>query len=286
MAKKSSEKKAKKTKVLKTDKASKSFRKENKYALITGATSGMGSLFSRHAAAEGFSILALDLDQKKLEELKIDLEKTYGIKVITLVKDLSKGGAVKEVVSFVKDKGVPVQMLINNAGFGYDAPFAQSDKRRQNALEAVDVKVVRQLCRAFLPSMVKNQSGYILNVASVAAFMPGPYMATYFASKSYVYSLTMGLHYEVEDEGVHVTALCPGPTRTPFWDNADAGKTIYVKMAMRPEDVVDAGFRGVLKNKPFVIPGFLAKALVLGSRLLPRGFVTRVALGMNKHQEG
>lgn len=257
--------------------------KSPKYALITGASSGMGKLFSTHAASDGYNIIALGMEteEKALETLKQNLKEQFGVKTYVLLKDLSKKGAVKEIEAFVKDHNLTVDMLINNAGFGYDAPFIKSDKKRQNMLEAVDVKVVRQLCRAFLPAMVKRHDGKVLNIASAAAFMPGPYMATYFASKAYVYSLSMALHYELEETGVSVTTLCPGPVKTPFWDAADAGDSLYVKMALPPEKVARIAYNGLKKNKALVLPGFLSKFFPFAGRIFPRALMAYAAMGLN-----
>lgn len=251
-------------------------------ALITGATSGLGREFARLAAQDSFTIVATGQNQKALKKLSSELAQNYGTTVYTLALNLCKKGAVKRLVHFVEDLNIPLDLLVNNAGFGLDAPFVQSNKKQQNDLETLDVAVVRKLCRHFLPSMVKRGGGAILNVASVAAFLPGPYMATYFASKAYIASFSLALHHELADKNISVSTLCPGPVKTAFWERANADKTIYVELAKKPDAVAWAAWRGLKRNKALIVPGILAKCIVLGSRLFPRSWMAAGAFRMNR----
>lgn len=252
-------------------------------ALITGATSGLGIEFARLAAQDGFTIVATGQNKKALKQLSSELAQNYGATVYCLALNLCKKGAVKRLIHFVEDLNYPVELLVNNAGFGLDAPFAKSNKERQNNLEKLDVTVVRKLCRHVLPAMLKRGSGAILNVASVAAFLPGPSMATYFASKAYVASFSLALHHELADKGIRVSALCPGPVKTAFWERANADKTIYVRLAQKPDIVARSAWRGLKRNKALIVPGILGKSIVFASRLLPRKWMTAGASRMNRN---
>ena len=159
---------------------------------------------------------------------------------------------------------------MNNAGFGYDAPFAESSLERQRALVQTNDMALMEFCHAFAPGMAERGHGGILNVASVAGFVPGPYMSTYYASKAFVQSFSSALHMELRPYGVHVTALCPGPVRTPFWDNADAGGTALARMTISAPRVARAAIRALGCNRLLCCPGVLAKVIVFGSRLVPR----------------
>lgn len=252
-------------------------------SLITGASSGLGREFAHLAAQSGFNVVALGRNSRALIQLKQDLENSYGITVYMLSLDLCKQESIKKVLAFLERHRLSVDLLINNAGFGYASPYASSKKARQNNLEKLDVTVVRKLCHALLPAMLKRKSGAILNVASVAAFLPGPYMATYFASKAYVYSLSCALHDELRHVGIKVSALCPGPVNTRFWESADAGRTIYTKIMKSPASVARAGFKGLMRNKAVILPGLLAKTIFFASRILPRSWVSRLAGLMNQN---
>ena len=160
--------------------------------------------------------------------------------------------------------------MINNAGFGLVGPFA--DQPADRALEMVDlnVRALTELCRVVLPGMLERRRGFILNVASTAAFQAGPYSAVYYATKAYVLSLSEALHEEAKGRDVHVTALCPGPTATEFFDVAGSPDGRLAKMATDPKAVVAAGLHGLANNKAIVIPGRSNRAGAFMSRLLPR----------------
>ena len=175
-----------------------------------------------------------------------------------------------------------VETLVNNAGFGYDAPFAESSLERQRALVQTNDMALMELCHAFAPDMAERGHGGILNVASVAGFVPGPYMSTYYASKAFVQSFSSALHMELRPYGVHVTALCPGPVRTPFWDNADAGGTALARMTISAPRVARAAIRALGCNRLLCCPGVLAKVIVFGSRLVPRTWAAAAASALQK----
>ena len=221
-------------------------------------------------------------DRHKLEELAKDLAERFDVDTHVFVVDFARPGAVDALASQVQAANLQVETLVNNAGFGYDAPFAESSLERQRALVQTNDMALMELCHAFAPGMAERGHGGILNVASVAGFVPGPYMSTYYASKAFVQSFSSALHMELRPYGVHVTALCPGPVRTPFWDNADAGGTALARMTISAPRVARAAIRALGCNRLLCCPGVLAKFIVFGSRLVPRTWAAAVASALQK----
>jgi short-subunit dehydrogenase len=172
--------------------------------------------------------------------------------------------------------GEHVETLVNNAGFGLTGRFASLDPARMREMIDLNCGVLTELCRAVVPGMIERKSGGILNVASTAAFQPGPGMAVYFASKAFVLSLTEALHEELRRHGIRVSALCPGPTATEFGDVAGFGKSIPKFAMAKTGPVVRAGIRGLEHNRAVAIPGLLNKLSGQGHRLLPRSVLRRI----------
>lgn len=208
-------------------------------ALVTGATGGIGRELCAQLARECGTLALVGRDRHKLEELVKDLAERFDVDTHVFVADFARPGTVDALASQVQAANLQVETLVNNAGFGYDAPFAESGLERQRALVQTNDMALMELCHAFAPGMAERGHGGILNVASVAGFVPGPYMSTYYASKAFVQSFSSALHMELRPYGVHVTALCPGPVRTPFWDNADAGGTALARLA---KGTLNSGF--------------------------------------------
>ena len=242
-------------------------------ALVTGATGGLGRELARRLAREADALVLTGTDAEALDGLAAELERGAGPCIETVACDLSRPGAASELVAAVAALGLEPSTLVNCAGFGYDAPFIESDPARQRALVQVNDMALMELCRAFAPAMAERGRGYILNVASIAGFLPGPQMATYYASKAFVQSFSQALHAELRSSGVHVTALCPGPVRTPFWERADAAHTALAHLALPASAVARAGVRALKWNKALCVPGLFAKVVVLASRVLPRGLM-------------
>lgn len=242
-------------------------------ALITGATGGLGYELTRRFAKAGYDLVLVGRSEEKLAGTVEKLEAEFPVHVQTVIADLSGKDASRRIVEEVEARGIQVDALVNDAGFGYNAPFVKSDPERQQNLIQVNVAVLTELCRAFAPGMVERGYGKILNVASMAGFMAGPFLSTYYASKAYVQTFTQALHAELRLSGVHVTALCPGPVRTPFWNNADAGKTALAHLTARPQSVSRAAWRALSVNKTLCIPGIVPKLLVFLTRLVPRSWM-------------
>ena len=251
-------------------------------ALVTGATGGIGRELCAQLARECGTLALVGRDRGKLEELAKDLVERFDVDARVFVADFAQPGAVDALASQVQAANLQVETLVNNAGFGYDAPFVESSLERQRALVQTNDMALMELCHAFAPGMAARGHGGILNVASVAGFVPGPYMSTYYASKAFVQSFSNALHMELRPHGVHVTALCPGPVRTPFWDNADAGGTALARMTISSPRVARAAIRALGRNRLLCCPGVLAKFIVFGSRFVPRTWAAAAAAALQK----
>jgi short-subunit dehydrogenase len=251
---------------------------ENRWAVVTGASSGLGRGLAGRLAAKGMSLVLTGRNEARLSETAQQIRSSApSVAIETVAADLSTAAGVRALLDHVGDR--PIEVLVNNAGFGSYGPFAEADLERENQEIAVDVNAVVSLARAFLPGMIARGSGGILNVASTIAFQPGPYQAVYGASKAFVLSFSQALWAEARRAGVSVTALCPGPTRTGFVDalGADVGHTAIYKNLGEPEPVIEAGLRALDKGQSVVIPGFVNALLAVSGRLMPMGWITRVS---------
>jgi short-subunit dehydrogenase len=244
-----------------------------KVALVTGASAGLGVEFARQLSSRGYSLVLAARRKERLEELARELGDARAVAI-----DLSKKDAAAKLMADVADFGETVDLLINNAGFGLIGRFAELDPKRERQMIDLNVATLTDLCRAAAPAMIERRSGGIINVASTAAFQPGPNMAVYFATKAFVLSLSEALHEELKPRGVKVTCLCPGPTRTEFGEVAGfGGNGLFDKVAMNAREVVTAGLDGVAKNKAVVVPGVVNKAGALSGRFVPRSVVRKIA---------
>ena len=199
-----------------------------KIALITGASAGLGVEFARQLSERGHRLVLVARRKDRLEELAKELGNARAVAL-----DLSKGNAAAKLLADVEAAGEQVDILVNNAGFGLIGRFADADAKRLRQMIDLNVGTLTDLCRAVAADMIKRKSGGIINVASTAAFQPGPNMAVYFATKAFVLSLSEALHEELKPHGVHVTCLCPGPTRTEFGAVAGfGGNGLFDRVAM------------------------------------------------------
>jgi uncharacterized protein len=244
-----------------------------KVALITGASAGLGVEFARQLSKRGHRLVLAARRKERLDELAKELGNARAIGI-----DLSKANSAAKLLSELESNGEAVDLLVNNAGFGLIGRFAELDAKRQRRMIDLNVGTLADLCRAVAPGMIERRSGGIINVASTAAFQPGPKMAVYFATKAFVLSLSEALHEELKPHGVRVTCLCPGPTRTEFGEVAGfGGNGLFDRVAMESPAVVKAGLDGLDKNKAVVIPGIVNKAGAFSSRLAPRSVVRKIA---------
>lgn len=242
-------------------------------ALITGASAGLGVEFARQLSARGKRLILVARRKDRLDALASELENARAVEA-----DLSLPGAADRLMAEIAASGEHVDLLVNNAGFGLAGRFAKLDAKRQRQMIDLNCGALVELAHAVLPGMIERGSGGILNVASTAAFQPGPGMAVYFATKAFVLSFSEALHEEVRKKGVKVSALCPGPTATEFGAVAGfkpGGPSSVVAAASGP--VVQAGLVGLERNQAVVIPGVGNKATAQAHRFFPRSMVRKAA---------
>nr|WP_257992805.1 SDR family oxidoreductase [Bacillus infantis]MCR6613200.1 SDR family oxidoreductase [Bacillus infantis] len=246
-----------------------------KSVLITGATSGLGYDFVKLFAADGYDLILVARDKAKLEEIKRQFP---DLSVLTISRDLSIAGAAKEVFEEVTAAGISIDVLVNNAGFGLMGPFDELDILKQTEMIQLNISALTELTYHFLPGM-KNRpnKARILNVASTAAFQPGPLMAVYYATKAYVLSFSEALAEELADTNVTVTTLCPGATKTNFASVANVEKTKMFSGAMDSREVAHQGYRNLMAGKRVVITGRSNKLGAYAAKFLPRRTTAKIA---------
>ncbi|MBF5043449.1 SDR family oxidoreductase [Aggregicoccus sp. 17bor-14] len=245
-------------------------------ALLTGASSGIGLDFAHLLAADGHDLVLVARTQGALQALAEQLAREHGARCQVVAADLSEEAGVQRVLAALSGAGRPVEVLVNNAGYASYGPFAEADAQGELRMIQLNVLALTALTRALLPGMLERRRGRILNVASTAAFQPGPLMAVYYATKAYVLSFSEALANETRGTGVSVTCLCPGPTKTGFQARAQMQESRLVKgrTIMDSRTVARAGYAGLLAGRPVVIPGLKNKVLAQSVRLLPRRAVT------------
>jgi short-subunit dehydrogenase len=248
-------------------------------AVVTGASSGLGAIFAQRLGGRGFNLVLTGRHPDRLEQVRRRvIAGARGCAVTLVTADLATEEGVLTLLRELGDR--PVDLLINNAGFGTYGPFGRSDTAREMDVIGVDVAALVRLTRAVLPGMIDRGRGGVLNVASTIAFQPAPYQATYGAAKAFVLSFSQALWQETRHRGVTVTALCPGPTKTGFLDalhNAQASQAaIYAKLA-EPGPVVDAGLRALDRGVPVAVPGLRNQAIAFLPRLTPRRLTTAMS---------
>lgn len=244
--------------------------------LITGASSGIGAAFARRLAALGRNVFLVARSEDKLITLCNELGRISNIRAQYLATDLSKSDSVLNLVDETKKRGLNIDMLINNAGFGSMGDFAKLDIARELNMIDLNIKALVELTYRFLVPMRELKQGTIINVASTAGFQPVPFMATYAASKAFVLSFSEALWEENRRHGIHVMALCPGVTETNFFEAAQVDRP-PMRAAQTAEDVVATALRGLGRQKSHVISGWTNLLMVEAERFLPRSVVVRVA---------
>ena len=244
-----------------------------KVALVTGASAGLGVEFARQLSKRGHRLVLVARRKERLEKLAKELGNARAVAI-----DLSKANAAAKLIADLEEKGEVVDLLVNNAGFGLIGRFAELDAKRLRQMIDLNVGVLTDLCRAVAPGMIERKSGGIINVASTAAFQPGPKMAVYFATKAFVLSFTEALHEELRSNGIKVSCLCPGPTHTEFGEVAGfGGNGMFDHVAMGPVEVVEKGLAGLDKNRAVVVPGWMNKVTAASNRFAPRSVVRKIA---------
>ena len=257
----------------------------NKTALITGATTGIGFEFAKLLAGDGYNLVLIARDEQKLRQIAADSQTKFNISVNIYPKDLSVTSDIENLVRQIREEVAPIDILVNNAGFAISGAFVETDLAREVEMIQLNVLSVVILTKLFAKEMAQRRHGKILNVASTAAFQPGPFMAIYYATKAFVLSFSEGLAEELKESGVTVTVLCPGPTATEFSKRAELEKSKLFKGGIMP--VLDAatvakiGYDGLIKGQRIVIPGLVNKIGVLAQRFTPRSLVTQITKQLN-----
>ncbi|OLB15604.1 MAG: short-chain dehydrogenase [Gemmatimonadetes bacterium 13_2_20CM_70_9] len=248
-------------------------------AVVTGASSGIGLELARLLARDGYDLVLVARSVDKLDRLGAELAARHGIRARTVGADLASPDAPGAIAEMLKQAALQVDVLVNNAGYGTSGPFATTELRTELDLLQVNVIALTHLTKLVLPAMLAAKRGRILNVASTAAFQPGPFMAVYYASKAYVLSFSEALAEELSGTGVTVTTLCPGPVPTGFQARAgvDLKKVVRTPLVMDAAAVARAGYVGLMKGKRLVVPGLGNKLLVQSERFAPRRLVTKIA---------
>lgn len=252
--------------------------KERTAALITGASGGIGLDLARLFARDRHDVVLVARSEGRLREIATELQRDHGITADVIVADLSRSTAPKEVFSTVVEKGIVIDTLVNNAGYGLTGPFVENDLNVELDMIQVNIVALTHLTKLVLPSMLARKRGRILNLASTAAFQAGPLMAVYYATKAYVLSFSEAIADELRNTGVTVTTLCPGPTDTGF---ANVSKMTHSRLftmskPMRSEEVARIGYEAMKKGKGLVITGMRNKLLVQSNRVSPRRVVTTI----------
>jgi short-subunit dehydrogenase len=246
------------------------------WVLVTGASSGIGEEFARQLAAAGATLILTARSQDKLERLGRELSRQHGVEARVVIADLAEPGGAEALCRDVDALALPVEHLINNAGFGGTGPFADQDADQLGQMVRLNCEAVLTLARHFLPAMLARGKGGMVNVASTAAFQPMPFMAAYAATKAFVLSLSAALAEEVRGSGVHVTGLCPGPVPTGFQQRArilPAGARRVAELSAT--ETVERGLRAYAAGRAVCITGAVNNVQAAVAKLLPRALAVR-----------
>jgi hypothetical protein len=254
-----------------------------KTALITGASVGIGRDLAELFARDGHHLILTARNESQLNEVAKKLSDQYHVNAQVIAQDLSTPDAPQRIFDQLQSK--PIDYLINNAGFGTHGPFAESDLQSQLSMLQVNIVSLTHLTRLFLPQMLTRKTGRILNVASLAAYLPGPFMAVYYATKAYVLSFSEALSSELSGTGITVTALCPGATKTEFQKRAGIGEAAHLKgNATTSTEVAQLGYTAMMRGQPTIITGLANNLSAFALRFLPRTTAATIAKGRNKNR--
>ena len=248
-------------------------------ALVTGGSGGIGLELAKVLARNGHDLVLVARNRDTLEAAAGQLEGKFDVKAHVFAADLTRPDAPQAIFDFLLNENIPIEVLVNNAGIGVGGEFADTKLTRELEMIQVNIAALTHLTKLFLPPMIKRKSGRVLNVASTAAFQPGPLMAVYYATKAYVLSFSGALSEELRNSGVTVTALCPGPTHTDFADAAEMTNSRLFNTfgVAEAADVAEYGFEAMMHGKRLAIPGFKNKILAQANRIAPRSLSARIA---------
>jgi short-subunit dehydrogenase len=246
-------------------------------ALVTGASNGIGYELTKLLAQDGYDLVLVARSESKLQQMAQELRALHGVAVKVIAKDLGLPSAPQEIFAELQAASVHVDLLVNNAGYGMYGYFAETDLAEDLGMIQLNITALTHLTKLFLPGMIAKRQGKIMNVASTAAFQPGPLMAVYYATKAYVLSFSEALANEVEAQGITVSAFCPGPTSTGFGERAQLGQSkLFESGVMDAASVARIGYAGWQKGQTVIVPGFKNQMLASSVRFMPRKTVVKV----------
>jgi uncharacterized protein len=253
-----------------------------RYALVTGASSGIGECFARALAARRHGLVLVARSASKLEELAAELGRRQRIAAVPVPIDLGEVGAAARVRDILRERGIEVDLLVNNAGVGAQGEFWSVAPDRQSRIIQLNVQALVELSALFVPPMIQRREGAIINVSSTASFQPLPYSSTYAATKAFVTSFSTGIAEELRPYNVRVVTLCPGTTRTQFFDSGGYGPRRFRGGYQAPEKVAQAGLRALDRGGGLVLSRPQDRFLIFIERFLPRRWIARSAAGLFK----
>jgi short-subunit dehydrogenase len=253
-------------------------------AIITGASTGIGRELADLAARDGYDVVLVARSEPLLEKVAADIRQKWKRNVMVIAKDLADHTGAGEVFDAVSNAGLEIEVLVNNAGFGLLGKFWELDERQQIDMVQLNITALTHLTRLVLPQLIERRRGMIMNVASTAAFQPGPLMSVYYATKAYVVSFSEAIHNEARDYGVTVTCLCPGPTKTEFGNRARMNNTKLLSggHVMSARQVAEIGWNAMKRGKPLVITGALNALMAFLTRFAPIQFTASMARKMQE----
>lgn len=257
-----------------------------KTALITGASSGIGLELAHLFAQDGYRLVLVARNRGALHELADELQSRYSVTIRISPKDLAHPASPAELYQELQEAGIVLDVLVNNAGFGGSGSFANSDWNNEAEMIQVNIAALTHLTKLFLPQ-IRAREGKLLNVASTAAFLPGPFMAVYYASKAYVLHFSEALAEELSGTGATVTCLCPGPVETNFQTRAHIGQSRLLHSPLRVDvrEVAKAGYEGMKQGKRIVIPGWKNQFLMQTLRVSPRSMMAKIVSKMHADKQ-
>ena len=260
---------------------------KQKYAVITGASSGIGAKISHELAKKGYSIVAVSNQTRLLVELKNDLEKEFDIEVLSIDYDLAKNDAAHHIFDYCQKKNIAIEILVNNAGILVYGEVVNIDLTKTESILNLHMTTPVLLCRLFGGIMAKNKSGYILNVSSISAVMAYPLISLYGPTKTFIRHFSKAFHIEMKRNNVNVTCLLPGATNTPLYDKDKVNLPLATRLGVmkEPEYVAKAGLKALFSNKRESIPGFINKLTVMLLPLFPTAFIRYIFKIYNKKTE-
>lgn len=249
-----------------------------KWALVTGASGGLGVEFAKVLAGRRYNVILVARREELLNNHKEQLKRDYGMEAMAIPMDLARENAPDRLHEKINERGLQVEVLVNNAGFGIYGPFVETGWEREREMLKLDMLAVTHLTKLFVKDMVQRDSGYILQISSIGAYQPSPRYATYSAAKSYVLHFGEALNYELRNTNVSCTVLSPGVTRTGFLDQAGQSPSLYQRLMMTDSNkVARIGIDAMMKRKSSIVPGFLNKLTIWSNRLIPRKLSAAVA---------